>query len=84
MEMTAFRPKFLCASLLRLDFRDRPFREKQFVKSVLKSLFRRANNHFSRAREAQRVEREGLAEFGAGWTGIAFRETRKGALGDTR
>jgi hypothetical protein len=42
------------------------------------------NNHFSRAREAQRVEREGLAEFGAGWTGIAFREIRKGALGDTR
>jgi len=41
MEMTAFRPKFLCASLLRLDFRDRPFREKQFVKSVLKSLFAR-------------------------------------------
>ena len=41
MEMTAFRPKFLCASLLRPDFRDRPFREKQFVKSVLKSLFAR-------------------------------------------
>ena len=42
------------------------------------------NNHFSRAREAQRVERESLAEFGAGWTGIAFREIRKVALGDTR
>jgi len=48
------------------------FREIRFEDSFSRS----RNNHFSRAREAQRVERGNLAEFGVGSTGVAFRGTR--------